>query len=127
MPWRAARWFAIALVAFLLAQPFPFLAFAQDSSDGSCCCKGKNASCCRRSHGHAGHMDSSGPALSSRQCCGQCQVSVRANRPVAATLAAVRQDAELAPAIAMPPAWTGWIPSSRQDAALFERPPPQAG
>jgi len=126
MPSRMARWFAFALVVFLFAQPIPFLAFAADSSDASCCCKGKSASCCRRSHGHAAHGDTSGPALSSRECCGQCQVSVRNTQPVAESIDPTAACVELAPTPASPATVMCWIPSARHDAALFERPPPSA-
>jgi len=121
---RAARCFAIALVAFLLAQPVPFLAFGSNASDESCCCKDKSATCCRRAHGHTLHWDTSGPAFSSRDCGGQCQVSVRNSQPVAETVAPALAGVELAPAISSPLARSGWIPSARHDAALFERPPP---
>ncbi len=124
MPSRTARWFALALVVFLFAQPIPFLAFAQDASDGSCCCKDKSMSCCRRSHHHAG--SESGPAFSSRDCCGQCQVSVRKSQPVAATVVPATARRELAPAISPLPARLTWIPCARRDAALFQRPPPSA-
>jgi len=128
---RLARWFAIALVAFLFAQPIPLLAFAADSSDAPCCCKAKSASCCRRSHGHmahgeASHGDTAGPAFSSRECCGQCQVSVRKSQPVAEAMAPAMARAELAPAVAPALAPMCWIPSVRHDAVLFERPPPSA-
>jgi hypothetical protein len=120
MPTRVLRFLAGVLAAFLLAQLIPSLAFASPDS-ASCCCKDKNASCCRRMHGH-----SSGPALSSRECSGQCQISVRQSQPVAETVAPATASAELAPAISSPLVWLGWIPSAHHDAALFERPPPSA-
>jgi len=118
MPSRLARWFATALVAFLFAQPIPFAAFAQNANDMPCC-NDKGMSCCRRSHKHT-----SGPAFSSRDCCGQCQVSISKSQPVAETVPPARACAHLAPAISSPLAWVGWIPSARHDATLFERPPP---
>src|SRR6202522_2247810 len=124
MPSRSARWFALALVVFLLAQPLPFLAFALNTSDGSSCCKEKSMSCCRRSHHHA--SPESGPAFSSRDCCGQCQVSVRKSQPVAETVAPRIVWEQLAPAISALSAWPSWIPCARHDAALFQRPPPSA-
>jgi len=124
MSLRQARWFAIALVAFLLAQPISLLALALDSGDAACCCKGMSASCCRRSHRHGGQPDSSGPAFSSRDCCGQCQIAVSRIQPVAAIAAAGRRNLELAPAVAPPPKPGSWTRSTRHDAALFERPPP---
>ena len=124
MPSRAARWFAFALVLFLFAQPIPFLAFAADSSDAPSCCKGKSASCCRRSHGHAAHGDTSGPAFSSRECCGECQVSVRDSQPVAENIDPTEACVELWPAAGSPATPMSWNPSARHDVALFERPPP---
>jgi len=126
MPLPASRWFAIAVVVFLFAQPVPFAAFAQQAGDGSCCCKDKTASCCRRSHQRALQAGSSGPAFLSRDCCGQCQVSVRNSQPVAETAAPPARCAELAPAVAPAAAWSGWMPCARHDSALFERPPPFA-
>jgi hypothetical protein len=130
MPSRTARWFAVALVVFLFAQPIPFLAFAQGAGDGSSCCQdknakdaknAKNASCCRRSHAKP-----SGPGFSSRDCCGQCQAPVSESQPVAESLAHASSGAELVSAIALPLARLGWIPSIRHDVTLFERPPPIA-
>jgi len=45
------------------------------------------------------HGDTSGPAFSSRDCCGQCQVSVRKSQPVAGTVPPARTFAQLAPAV----------------------------
>ena len=116
---RTARWFALALVAFLLAQPVPFQAFAAQRDD-SCCCKDKVASCCRR-HGHM-----SGPAVASRDCCDQCQIAVHKSQPVAATTAPSTAGSEPAPESSHQTAWASWIPSSHRDSVLFERPPPSA-
>jgi hypothetical protein len=116
---RVVRLLASALVAFLLAQLIPALAFA--SSDGADCassCGKDKMACCRRSH------HSSGPAFSSRECSSQCQISVRQSQPVAGTVAPTTAFAELAPAISSPLARLGWIPSAQHDAVLFERPPP---
>jgi len=121
MPSRAARWLSVALAAFLLTQPIAFEAFAAASKDASSCCKDKNACCCRKSHGKT-----SGPALSSRDCGSQCQVSVRNSEPVAAATAPRNADAELQPAISIACARPGWTPSLHSDTALFERPPPFA-
>jgi hypothetical protein len=126
MPTRVVRFLASALAAFLLAQLIPALAFASsDASDASCCCKDKSASCCRRMHGMP-HRRSFGPAFSSRECCGQCQISVRQSQPVADSVTPAILCTELAPAISSPLAWLGWIPSAHHDAVLFERPPPSA-
>src|SRR5579863_9847597 len=115
-----ARWFAIALVAFLFNQPGSFVAFAQNLNDGSCCCKGKAARCCRRSH----HGETSGPAFASRECCDQCPVSIGRSQPVTGTLARARAWSGLAPYFASPEPPSGWMPSTRYDAVLFGRPPP---
>jgi hypothetical protein len=125
MPARALRFLAGALVGFLLSQPIPALTFAS-SDAASCCCKDKSASCCRRMHGMP-HGDSSGPAFSSRECCGQCQISVRQSQPVAVTVAPTAAFGEPALASSSPLARLGWIPSARHDAVLFERPPPSVG
>jgi hypothetical protein len=126
MPLPTSRWLAIAVVVFLFAQPIPFSALAQQSSDASCCCKNKTAGCCRRSHKHALQGEPDGPAFSSRDCCDQCQVSVRRSQPAAEMAAPAARCVELAPSVAPAPAWAGWIPSPRHDPALFERPPPYA-
>src|ERR1700677_4777528 len=115
---RTARWFAIALVAFLFAQPIPFLAFASDA-DGMSCCKDGSMKCCRRSQGHVSPGDPSGPALSSRDCCGTCQVAVHKSQPVAETVPPPVAYAQLAPASSAPLPWVGWVPSARHDAPLF--------
>jgi hypothetical protein len=119
MSTRPARWFALALVAFLLAQPIPFLAFGADAND-ACCCKNMSGSCCRRSHHH-----SSGPEISSRECCQQCHVAVRQSQAPAATVA-ISASGELAHTLLRPASNSGWIAIVRHDDALFERPPPSA-
>jgi len=117
MPTRVLRFLAGVLAVFLLAQPVPALAFASTDS-AACCCKDKSAMCCRRSQ-HA-----SGPAFSSRDCGGQCHISVRQSQPVAESLAPAALGTELAPALLPVLLRQPWIPSARHDAALFERPPP---
>jgi hypothetical protein len=119
-----ARWFALALVVFLFAQPIPFQAFGQDTGSECPCCK--DMKCCRRMHGHMPPGDTSGPAFSSRDCCGQCQVSVRKTRPVAENFAPAVAFSELAPSISSPETRASWTPSSWLDAVLFERPPPSS-
>ncbi|MBV9770333.1 MAG: hypothetical protein JOZ32_12230 [Bryobacterales bacterium] len=121
MPTRVAHWFALALAAFLLVQPIPFLAFASSADNMPCGCKDGSMSCCRRSHGH-----SSGPVFSSRNCCEQCHVSVRQSRPVAESVAPTIIRAEVAPIASSPIARFSWIPSALHQPALFERPPPFA-
>jgi hypothetical protein len=124
MPSRTARWFALALVVFLIAQPIPFQAFGQDTSSECPCCK--DMKCSMRSHGHTPPGDTSGPAFSSRDCCDQCQVSVRKTRPVAETFAPAIAFAELVPKISSPSPRPSWIPSAWLDVVLFERPPPSS-
>ena len=119
MSLRSARWFAIALVTFLLAQTIPFLAFASDDGCDMPCCKGMHGMCCRRMHMHP-----SGPAFTSRDCCTQCQVWVRKSQPVAETRPPANVTASSEVAISAPLARLSWIPSPQHDAALFQRPPP---
>jgi hypothetical protein len=123
MPSRTVRWFALALVAFLFAQPISALAFTSDA-DGMSCCKDGSMKCCRRSHGHTAQGKTSGPAFSSRDCCGGCQVAVRKSQPVAEMVVSGRASTQLGPAISPTLTWLGWTPSARHDAPLFERPPP---
>jgi hypothetical protein len=124
MPTRVVRFLVGVLALVLLAQPIPPLAFASSDS-ASCCCRGKSATCCRRMHGMP-HGHSSGPALSSRECCGQCQISVRQSQPVAATVAPATTFAEPAPAISRAIAALDGFRSTHSDLALYQRPPPSA-
>ena len=129
MPSRTSRWFATALVIFFLAQPVPWLALAQDAGDPPCCCKGMGGSCCRRNHRHGSsmHPADSGPAFSSRDCCGGCQVSVRKSQPAAVIAVPARATAHIAPAVAIPLGTLGWISPAPLDPVLFGRPPPSLG
>jgi|SRR5580698_11031069 len=121
MPTRVVRILASALAVFLLAQPISVLAFASQDA-ASCCCKdNKSASCCRRSHAH-----SAGPALSSRDCCGQCHVSVRGNRPAGEAAAPATVHAGLLPALSRAMARRDSFYSPHYDPTLFQRPPPFA-
>jgi len=110
-----SRLFTSALVLFLLGQPFVALAF--DQAAGMSCCK--NACCCRKSHGHT-----DGPALTSRDCGGQCHVSIRNTQPVAANIGHEQSSAQPAPAFIPETAYKAWLPCARPNPVLFERPPP---
>jgi len=123
MPSRVIRFLVGVLSFVLLAQPIPALAFASQDST-SCCCKDSSASCCRRSHHLSG--PASGPAFSSRDCCGQCQVLIRQTQPVAETVAPVIAFAQPAPRISKATAALDGFPSTHSDLALYQRPPPSA-
>jgi hypothetical protein len=125
MPARLARILSLALALFLFAQPIPSVASAlAKNSDACCCCgKGKCMRCCRRMHNMA-HMKSMGPALSSRDCCSQCQVSVRMNQsfsePAAPPILSIATALESSYAVAR---YVLFV-SRPFDSALFGRPPP---
>jgi len=112
------RLFASALIVFLFAQPFTALAFDDCSGMSSmACCKDK--CCCRRMH-HA----SMGTGLTSKDCCGQCHISIRNTQPVATSIDPPPPDVKLAPVLAKAVFHPAWVPLTRPNPVLFERPPP---
>ncbi len=121
MPSRTARWFALALVAFLFAQPIPFLAFASNAG-GMSCCKDKSMKCCRRSHGHAGRNRV--PRFPLASAAGRARFRVHKSQPVAETVPPARHAPNWRPRFRR--RWLGWAGFLLLATmhALFERPPP---